>query len=191
MSATVYEDTLNKVGEHEAKHEWWEAHGIEVVRTRFDGKHDVPVSFGDYYAPGSNVVVDTKATVHELMGNLGSEYRRFDHECRRAYEAGYRIVFVVECGAAYAKPAMLARVASRFCMKCKEFRARRCDPTDEGSGCSERGDRRKPFQGHMMMGRMKSLHVKYGAEFEFVDPDKSAMRICELLGVPYAQERDL
>lgn len=188
MGAVLYEDSLQQIHDgdkHALKHEFWAAHGVTVRRTRFDGKHDVPVSFGDYYAEGSNVVVDTKANVHELMGNLGGDYRRFDHECRRAYEAGYQIVFVCEGGERLADTSTLACVISRFCFKCRRFRSRECDPTDEQSGCVERGKNRKPFQGYMMMGKMKTLHRKYGAEFEFVDVDKSAARICELLGVRY------
>lgn len=189
MGAVLYEDSLQKDGEHEVKHGWLAAHGVEVVRTRFDGRHGVPVSFGDYYAEGSNVVVDTKRDVHELMGNLGSDYRRLDHECARAAEAGYRIVFVVECGGAYADPERLSKVVSKYCTtKCDKLKLRECDPSDEDGDCPKRGRRRKPFQGYMMMGKMAVLHRKHGAEFEFVEPQDSARRICELLGVKYEQE---
>lgn len=189
----IWEDTLQKQNggddKHAAKHGWWEAHGVEVVRTRLDGRHGTPVSFGDYCRDGSNVVVDTKADVHELMGNLGAGYRRLDHECGRAAEAGYRIVFLVEGGGRFADPDALARVVSRFCLKCRAFRARECDPSDEGGDCPARGRRRKPFQGYKMMGRMKSLHEKHGAEFEFVEPGDAARRVCELLGVEYGEDR--
>lgn len=184
----IWEDTLQQQHDgdkHAAKHEWWEAHGVEVVRTRFDGRHGVPVSFGDYYREGSNVVVDTKTNVHELMGNLGGGYRRLDHECGRAAEAGYRIVFVVEGGERFADPPTLRKVVSRFCVKCGLFRSGSCDPSDERGGCEARGKKRKPFQGYRMMGRMKTLHEKHGAEFEFVETADSARRICELLGVSY------
>lgn len=188
MGGVIYEDSLQQQHDgdkHAVKHGWWEAHGIEVVRTRFNGNNAVPVSFGDYYAEGSNVVVDTKASVHELMANLGSDYRRLDHECRRAHDNGYRIVFMVECGSRLADPSTLSLVVSRYCMKCADYRRRECDPTDEESGCRKRGKNRKPFQGYQLMGRMRMLHEKYGAEFEFVDADESAERICELLGVKH------
>lgn len=183
MTRVIEEDTRQHAGKHDVKHGWWTAHGVSFEeRTR-------ALPFADYTAEGSNVAVDTKASIHELMGNLGAEYQRLDHECRRAAEAGYRIVFLAECGGKYANPAELRKVASKFCMaRCELFRARKCDPTDEDGSCNLRGMKRKPFQGYQLMGRMKSLHEKYGAQFEFVEPDESARRICELLGVSYEQE---
>ena len=61
-----------------------------------------------------------------------------------------------------------------------------CDPCDPEQKCAKR--RGKPFQGYQLVGRMKTLHRKYGAEFEFADKEDAAMRVCELLGVTY--ERD-
>lgn len=171
----IIEDTRQHAGKHGAKHAWFEAHGVTLVRRKLD--------FGDYMREGSNVSVDTKADVHELMGNLGAGYRRLDHECARAAEAGCRIVFLCEGGERYSDPAVLASVPSAGCAKCGL--KRKCVPTNPRSGCEARGARRKPFQGYQMVGRMKTLHYKYGAEFEFVDGKDSARRVCELLGVSY------
>ena len=174
----IYEDTRQQVHDgdkHAAKHSWWAAHGVEVVRRKLD--------FGDYQADGSNVAVDTKRDLYELLGNLGSDYRRIDHECARAHEKGYKLVFLVECGERYADPAELSKVRARFCLKCNHGQAGRCDPTVDGSGCMKRGGRRKPFQGYQLPTRMKVLGMRHGAEFEFCDPSESAQRICELLGV--------
>lgn len=181
--AKITEDTRQKVHDgdkHAAKHGWWAAHGVEVVRRKLD--------FGDYSYEGSNVVVDTKASVFELMGNLGAGYRRLDHECARAREAGCRLVFLCEGGEALADPSALAGVRSRYCMKCALGRSRRCDPTDPGSGCEARGDRRKPFQGYRMAGKMAALRRKHGAVFAFCDPQDAARDICELLGVDYGRD---
>lgn len=180
--AVIIEDTRQKVHDgdkHAAKHSWWAAHGVEVERRKLD--------FGDYMAEGSNRSVDTKRDIYEVMGNLGSEYRRLDHECAAARNAGYRLVFLIEAGEKYADPAELAKVKSRYCMKCphgrKAKRISPCNPTDPKSGCAKRGGRRKPFQGYQLASRMKMLHDKYGVEFEFCSPFESAKRICELLGV--------
>ena len=88
--AKIYEDTRQQVHDgdkHAAKHEWWAAHGVEVERRKLD--------FGDYMAEGSNRSIDTKRDIYEMMANIGSGYRRIDHECARAREAGYRLVFLV------------------------------------------------------------------------------------------------
>jgi uncharacterized protein YukE len=97
MGALIYEDSLNKIDKHVIKHEYWAAHGIDVVRTRFDGKHGVPVDFGDYYAEGSNRVVDTKRSIDEIAQNInGKSHDRFKRECQRAQAAGYRLVVLIE-----------------------------------------------------------------------------------------------
>lgn len=176
--ARIYEDTRQKVHDgdkHAVKHSWWADHGIEVERKALD--------FGDYMADGSNVSVDTKQDVYELMGNLGAGYRRLDHECARARKAGYRLVFLVESGELYAEPSELAKVTSRFCEKCYRKRSGTCNPASESSGCPRRGSRKKPFQGYQMAPKMKVLALKHGARFEFCDPGESAQRISELLGV--------
>ena len=171
-------DTRQHDGKHDVKEGWWASHGVSTVARKLD--------FGDYMAEGSNVSVDTKRNVSELMGNLGRGFRRLDHECARAAEAGYRIVFLVEGGAAYADPSRLARVVSDYCRMCG-YR-RECNPVSKRSGCRRRGDGRKPFQGYMMMHKMAVLHDKYGAEFEFCERRDTARRVCELLGVEYDEQ---
>ena len=173
----IIEETRQHAGKQSAKHAWWQAHGVA-----FDERARALPS-GDYTADGSNILVDTKASIDEIMGNLGAGYRRLDHECRKAADAGYRLVFVIEAGAEYADPARLSTVPGYVCRRCWMRRTKVCDPCDKEQRCTVRNA--KPFQGYQMVGRMKSLHRKYGAEFEFVDGRESARRICELLGVAY------
>jgi len=175
--AEIIEDTRQQRGKHGAKHDWWQAHGV-AFRER---DHALPS--GDYTTEGSNVLVDTKASIDEIMGNLGAGYRRLDHECRKAADAGYRLVFVIEAGAEYSEPGALSAIPGYVCRRCATRRARKCSPCSPDQKCSAR--KTKPFQGYQMIGRMKTLHRKYGAEFEFVDACDSAKRICELLGVSY------
>lgn len=182
MSGVIVEDTRQQAGKHNGKHNWWQAHGVQFL------ERDRALPFADYMCDGSNVAVDTKADVYELMGNLGAGFRRLDHECAKAAAAGYRIVFLCECGARYANTNELARVVAKACLRCAERKAKRCAPTSTASGCAARGARHKPFQGYQLIGRMKVLHDKYGAEFEFVNHKDSARRICELLGVTYEQD---
>ena len=178
----IIEDTRQQSGKHRMKHEWWRAHGVEFL------ERDRALPFADYMRDGSNVAIDTKADAYELMGNLGAGFRRLDHECAKAAEAGYRIVFIVEGGKRYGEPGELAKVVAKMCLRCAERKAKRCSPTSTLSGCTARGARHKPFQGYQMVGRMRVLHEKYGAEFEFVNKRDSARRICEWLGVDYEHD---
>lgn len=186
MGAVVlYEDSLQQQHDgdkHAVKHEWLGAHGVEVVRTRFDGKHDVPVSFGDYYTPGSNVVCDTKRHIAEVAGNLGRGHRRFREEMRRATEAGYLLVILIETTEASCLEDV-RKWCNTHCLKCT-YRREQCDPRESGM-CLRHGTK-KPLQGEMAAKQMKAMELKYSVRFEFVRPEDSAKRICDLLGVRYA-----
>jgi len=182
-SVTIYEDSLQKndgEDKHKTKHEWWEAHGVEVVRTRFDGRHNVPWSFGDYCRDGSNVVVDTKAHIGELASNLGRDHDRFRREIARANEAGCLLVVLVETEEA----ACLEDVRSwvnGHCRHCGKLYSKACDPM-AGGACMRHGTK-KPLQGPTLFEQMTTMQKTRSVRFEFVEPERSAERICELLGV--------
>lgn len=179
----LYEDTLNQDGKHAAKHEWWAAHGVEVVRTRFDGRHAVPWSFGDYWAESAtNTVVDTKASLDELASNLGRDHVRFKREVQRANADGCLLVVLVETDAAASVHEVCAWVNSH-CRRCGHHGRGECDPRTS-TLCLKHGTK-PPLQGETMAKQMATMERNRGVRYEFARPDGSAKRICELLGVKY------
>ena len=85
---TILEDTRQKTGKHDLKHEWFEAHGITLYRSK--------LPFGDY-APPPPVAIDTKANMEEIAGNIcGKEHLRFINECKAARDAGCQLIILVE-----------------------------------------------------------------------------------------------
>lgn len=202
----LWEDSLQHAGKHGAKHEWWAAHGVEVERARFDGRHGVPVDFGDYWREGSNVVVDTKRSVDELAANLcgaAAEHARVRREAVRAARAGFRLVFLVENAHGYATLGDLLRWEPAVCASCRH-RARSgrpggCVPADRSSGkdaffrgalCRLRSDRlgkkvRKPVGGLQLHRTCETFAQRYGCAFELCGERDSARRVCELLGVTW------
>ena len=192
MGSIIYEDTLqqNRGGDdkHAMKHEWWAAHGIEVVRTRFDGNHEVPWSFGDYWAETStNVVVDSKASIAEVSANLGREHDRFRREINRANSDGCLLVVLVETDEAACVEDVSGWVNSH-CRRCNVWRRGNCDPTDKESAFCRKHGTKKPLQGETVAKQMRTMELTRSVRFEFVRPDESARRICELLGVMYEDE---
>lgn len=188
MGAMIYEDSLQQVGKHTIKNEWWQAHGVTVVRLRFDGNHEpVPVSFGDYYRDGSNVVIDSKRDIAEVAKNInGRNHRRFRNECVRARDAGYRLVILVENRDNVHDLADLRSWMNDHCRACNNRRRIGCNPND-GAKCP-RHNTRKPIQGARLALAMSTMSERYGVVFEFCKPSESARRICELLGVSYEQD---
>lgn len=185
MGAVIYEDTLNQDGKHELKHDWWAAHGVTVRRTRFDGKHDVPWSFGDYCVDEGNTVIDTKQHLGEMSANLGRDHARFTDEIRRANAAGCLLVVLIETDEATCIEDVRSWVNSH-CRHCKHFYHKECDPRD-GSTCCLRHNTKPPLQGETMAKQMATMQANRNVRFEFVRPEDSAKRICELLGVSYGQ----
>ena len=91
MSAII-EDTRQQAGKHEQKHKYFEAEGVEIIRSK------LPV--GDY-ALAPSVSVDTKAGLHEIAANLCgdvAERQRFIRECKAARALGCELVILIENG---------------------------------------------------------------------------------------------
>lgn len=184
----IWEDSLQQQHDgdkHELKHKWWAAHGVTVRRTRFDGKHEVPWSFGDYGVDGSNIVVDTKASIAEVSTNLGREHPRFKREVQRANRDGCLLVVLIETNEAETIEDVMSWV-NGHCRHCSHYYGKRCEPTDRDEICIKHGTK-KPLQGETIAKQMTTMQIHRGVRFEFVKPEDSAKRICELLGVRYAE----
>jgi len=174
----ILEDTRQKVGKHERKRLWFEAHGIRVERRA--------LLTGDYErADGtSNVLVDTKRSISEVAMDVGRDHKRFVKELDRARDAGYRLVILIEVGAPYKGLPDVVGWVNDACKRCEHRRNGRCDPT-QPTHCAK--FRRKPMSGATLARTMKTLELEHGCRFEFVHPRKSAQRICELLGLEVMQ----
>ena len=189
----LYEDTRQQANKHAVKHEWWDAHGIEVVRASLTLKtHSIDGGIapaGDYCTATSNVCVDTKRNVDEVASNInGREHKRFIAEIKRARENGYRIVVLVENELGYTSVGDVVRWVNGHCEKCG-LRARHgeeggCKPL-EPSGKCPRHRTVKPIQGARLHKAMRTIEERYGCEFMFCAPEEAAGKICDLLGVPY------
>ena len=186
MGGVLYEDTLNKPTKHAIKHSWWSAHGVAIVRIRFDGTHEqCPVSFGDYYAPGSNRVVDTKRSVDEIAQNInGKQHARFKRECQRAQGAGFRLVVLIENDLGYSSFGDVAAWTNGHCLKCGYYRGAKCEPRNSSTKCMKHGTK-KPIQGDRLAKAMETMQGRYGVRFVFCKPQEAAEIICKLLGVMY------
>lgn len=195
----VYEDSRQQVhsgDKHAVKHAWFAEHGIELVRTALTPKghaaNPAVAPAGDYCAEGSNVCVDTKASVDEVAGNInGKEHERFIAEIERAASWGYRLVILVENELGYANMGDVLRWTNGHCVRCHKRRvtgkARGCNPNGKGK-CPRHGTR-KPIQGARLYKAMDTIERRYGCRFEFCAPEDSARRICELLGVIVDDQR--
>lgn len=165
----VIEDTRQQREKHEHIKTWMEAHGVAFEqRSR-------ALPFGDYVSDnGSNVVIDTKKDIQELVMDVGRDHDRFVRECDKARMAGYRLVVLVESSKRYNDRSQLSKWVSKVCLMC-----RRCRPSEQDE-CKKY--RSKPMQGETLVKILGTMERRYGVRFEFVSKRDAARRICELLG---------
>lgn len=173
----LLEDTRQQVShgdKHRRKHEWWESHGVDVVRRKLD--------FGDYMREDgmSNISIDTKRDINEIAQNLGRDHDRLVREIERASADGYRLVFLIEAGYPYVTIDDIPKWTAKPCQMCERRRYGYCEP--HSSMRCERF-RFKPRQGQSVYRSMRAFEAHYGCRFEVVDPARSAARICEILGI--------
>ena len=84
----IIEDTRQQAGKHDHKHDWFNAHGVELVRSK--------LPFGDYSLVPP-VAIDTKKDMDEIAANIcGKEHTRFINECKAAKAAGCALIILVE-----------------------------------------------------------------------------------------------
>lgn len=84
-----FEDTRNQAGKHRNIHRQLGAKGHQVVRSK--------LYVGDYQlATRGDVVVDTKKDVLELCMDICRDHKRFSEECKKAHDAGIKLVILTE-----------------------------------------------------------------------------------------------
>lgn len=85
----LLEDTRQQAKKHEAKHRWFAANHIDIVRTK--------LVVGDYTLPtNQSVCIDTKANLLEVCGNVAQQHRRFVEELELAKELGIQLIILTE-----------------------------------------------------------------------------------------------
>ncbi|WP_156908401.1 hypothetical protein [Atopobium fossor] len=130
----------------------------------------------------SNISVDTKQNLAEVASNFGRDHARFAREIKRANEAGYKLIVLIEVGHPYHCVDDVAQWTSNVCQKCDKRRFGHCDPK-VSMRCAAR--KQKPMQGSTLARIMRTIEYKYGCEFMFCNKRSTGRVICELLGVNY------
>ncbi len=85
----ILEDSRQQTNKHKTKHDWFAAHGVEIVRTK--------LVVGDYTLPtDQSVCIDTKKDLVEVCTNVTQQHRRFVEELDRAKHLGIQLIVLVE-----------------------------------------------------------------------------------------------
>ena len=115
--------------------------------------------FGDYAMPPT-ISVDTKANMDEIAQNIGSDHQRFKRECIAARDAGCQLIILVENTEGISS----VKDVHKWINPDLIYRPR-------------------AITGERLQKAMITMSERYGVRFEFCEPEESAKRIIELLGV--------
>lgn len=166
----LLEDTRQQANKHDAKHRWFDAHGIVVRRQA--------LYCGDYTLPtDQSVCIDTKKDIQELVGDIcGKQHERFRNECIRAKEAGIKLIIIVENRGGHIKDNIIQPTITSL----DELHKWKNPRLFIFSGSKQKYPR--ATRGITLQRACMTLNAKYGVEFLFTTPEKSAEKIVKLLG---------
>lgn len=153
--AVILVDTRQQVDKHKAKHDWMEAHGHKLVRTKLYA--------GDYMLVGGVRTVDTKRSLLELAQCIDQGHERFRRELVNARDAGFELTILTENKDGVSDIDSLARWENprRF--------------------LNEKKGLRPPIDGMRMAKACLTMQEKYGARFEFCKPEDAGAKVIEIL----------
>lgn len=166
---TIICDSREQKWEHVKAH--LDRQGIKWLRSK------LPV--GDYgRLDNLSTVVDRKASLSEVEGNLIQQHDRFRRECERAQENGIRLVVLIE---------------NAWCHRLEDVqdwenpRRKRWEMLDsahsKGQRLHEKCSPRPPVDGAQLYKIMQTMSDKYGVEWRFCPHQDAGRKILELLGV--------
>ena len=179
-------DSRQQEGKHNLKEKWFAEHGIETRRTK--------LYVGDYTLPtDQSICIDTKKDIQELVGDIcGKQHERFRNECIRAQEAGIRLIILTEN--VRAQEAGIRLIILTENVGGKVGRGEIYNPTitkleelhrwkNPRLFIFERGRQKYPncTRGITLQKACMTMKAKYGVEFLFTTPQKSAEMIVRLL----------
>ena len=162
-------DSRQQEGKHNLKEKWFAEHGIETRRTK--------LYVGDYTLPtNQSVCIDTKKDIQELVSDIcGKQHERFRNECIRAQEAGIRLIILTENRGGHIKDNIVQPTITSL-DELHRWKNPRLFIFLGGKQKYPRATRGVTLQKACM-----TLKAKYGVEFLFTTPEKSAEKIVELL----------
>lgn len=165
----ILEDTRQQAHKHDIKHQWFEKNGVIVRRQA--------LYVGDYTLPNDqSVCVDSKFSIQELVSDIcGKQHERFRNECIRAQEAGIRLIILTENRGGHIKDNIIQPTITSLA------ELHRWKNPRLFIFCGGKQKYPRATRGVTLQKACMTLKAKYGVEFLFTTPEKSAEKIVELL----------
>lgn len=167
----IARDTRDHSGKHRNVDEGLAAKGIKTVRTK--------LYVGDVARlDDMTVSIDLKQGLQECYWNIIQQHRRFVAECKRAQEAGIRLIILCqESGIGSVQD--VANWQNPRLLKWMKLR----DAHRAGKRMKEQLAPYPPVSSERLSKAMQTISERYGVEWRFCDKSETAKKICELLGL--------
>lgn len=167
MAKIIQCDTRQKRKHHDRKEKYFVEQGYKIVNSK--------MLVGDYCIPSNgSVVVDTKADISELYGNLIQQHDRFHNEAVLAQEAGIKLYILIENknGVTCVDDVMKWKNPQmfRYYKACKLAKV------------NGEKEPKPPASNLQLIKIMHSMTRDYGVEFLFCKPQEAGAKVLELLG---------
>ena len=169
MSVVLLEDTRNPESKHRNVHEWAEANGVTIIRTK--------LLVGDYTLPtDQSVCVDTKSGMQEVYSNVVQQHERFRRELELALQAGVKLIVLVEEGDV---PDLAAVVHWKNPRRERWFRVNAAHKAGKLKNVKQA--KTPPLSSDRLFQMMQTMAERYQCEWKFCGKDRTGAVIWELL----------
>ena len=167
----IARDTRDRANRHRNVDEGLAAKGIKTVRTK--------LYVGDVARlDDMTVSIDLKQGLQECYGNIIQQHRRFVAECKRAQEAGIRLIILCqESGIGSVQD--VANWQNPRLLKWMKLR----DAHRAGKRMKEQLAPYPPVSSERLAKAMQTISDRYGVEWRFCDKTETVNVICEVLGI--------
>lgn len=167
----VMRDTRDALDKHRNVDDGLTARGIKTVRTK--------LYVGDVALLNDmSVCIDLKQNLTEVYNNVIHQHDRFVRECRRAQQAGIKLIILVE-QAGIGTVQDVANWQNPRMTKWLKLR----DAHRNGKRMKEHLSPYPPVSSERLCKAMQTISERYGVEWRFCAKSETVNVICEVLGI--------
>lgn len=165
----IQEDTRQQIRKHDRKHQWFDANGIQIVRSK--------LLCGDYSLPNkTDVAVDTKQNMGEVYSNLIQDHERFRAEADLAKECGIKLYVLVETYDVKTLDGVRQWRNPRYIQWMKIHSAHK-----NGAMLWKKIPQKPPANSQTLWKIMKAMAEDHGVNWVFCTPEDAGAMIVKLL----------
>ena len=167
----IARDTRDQTGKHKNVDDGLASRGIKTVRTK--------LYVGDVALLNDmSVCIDLKQNLTEVYSNVIQQHDRFVRECRRAQQAGIRLIILVEQAGIGTVQDVAAWKNPRI-SKWEKLR----DAHKAGKRMAEPLNPYPPVSSERLSKAMQTISDRYGVEWRFCAKSETVDVICEVLNI--------